>query len=34
MKPIELNLTVNGRDETVTIPPNRTLLEMLREDLH
>lgn len=33
MKPIELNLTVNGRDETVTIPPNRTLLEMLREDL-
>jgi carbon-monoxide dehydrogenase small subunit len=33
MKPFTLNVTVNGRAETLTIPPNRTLLEMLREDL-
>ena len=33
MKRIELHLTVNGQRETLTIPPNRTLLEMLREDL-
>jgi carbon-monoxide dehydrogenase small subunit len=30
---IELKLIVNGRIEELTIPPNRTLLEMLREDL-
>jgi carbon-monoxide dehydrogenase small subunit len=30
---IELKLIVNGRLEELTIPPNRTLLEMLREDL-
>ena len=33
MKKIDLHLTVNGQRETVTIPSNRTLLEMLREDL-
>lgn len=33
MKNIELNLVVNGRQEQLDIPPNRTLLEMLREDL-
>ena len=33
MNPIELKLIVNGRIEELTIPPNRTLLEMLREDL-
>ncbi len=33
MNPIELKLIVNGRLEELTIPPNRTLLEMLREDL-
>ncbi|MBI5790642.1 MAG: (2Fe-2S)-binding protein [Rhodocyclales bacterium] len=33
MKNIELNLVVNGRHEQLDIPPNRTLLEMLREDL-
>lgn len=33
MNNIELKLTVNGRTEELTIPPNRTLLEMLREDL-
>ena len=30
MNPIELKLIVNGRIEELTIPPNRTLLEMLR----
>ena len=33
MKNIDLRLIVNGRVEDLTIPPNRTLLEMLREDL-
>lgn len=33
MKKIDLTLTVNGHAEAVTIPSNRTLLEMLREDL-
>lgn len=33
MKNIDLALTVNGRTEELTIPPNRTLLELLREDL-
>ncbi len=33
MNNIELKLIVNGRLEELTIPPNRTLLEMLREDL-
>ena len=33
MKNIDLTLIVNGRAEELTIPPNRTLLEMLREDL-
>jgi carbon-monoxide dehydrogenase small subunit len=33
VNPIELKLIVNGRLEELTIPPNRTLLEMLREDL-
>ncbi|MBK7016498.1 MAG: (2Fe-2S)-binding protein [Sulfuritalea sp.] len=33
MKNIELALVVNGRKEELSIPPNRTLLEMLREDL-
>lgn len=33
MNNIELKLIVNGRIEELTIPPNRTLLEMLREDL-
>lgn len=33
MKNIELKLIVNGRIEELTIPPNRTLLEMLREDM-
>ena len=33
MKNITLSLTINGRYEELTIPPNRTMLEMLREDL-
>lgn len=33
MNPIEIHLTVNGQPEHLTIVPNRTLLEMLREDL-
>jgi aerobic carbon-monoxide dehydrogenase small subunit len=33
VKKIDLTLTVNGHAETVTIASNRTLLEMLREDL-
>ena len=33
MRTIELTLMVNGRREDLSIPPNRTLLEMLREDL-
>jgi aerobic carbon-monoxide dehydrogenase small subunit len=33
MRHIELKLMVNGRREELVIPPNRTLLEMLREDL-
>jgi aerobic-type carbon monoxide dehydrogenase small subunit (CoxS/CutS family) len=32
--PIQLSMTVNGKPETVTTPPDRTLLEVLREDLH
>ncbi len=34
MRNIELKLMVNGRCEEPVIPSNRTLLEMLREDLH
>jgi aerobic carbon-monoxide dehydrogenase small subunit len=33
MRNIELKLMVNGRREELVIPSNRTLLEMLREDL-
>ena len=33
MKDMTIRLMVNGRAEELTIPPNRTLLEMLREDL-
>jgi len=33
MKNIEIHVTVNGQADELTIPPNRTLLEMLREDL-
>lgn len=33
MNSIEVNLVVNGRREAIEIPANRTLLEMLREDL-
>ena len=33
MRNIELKLMVNGRREELAIPSNRTLLEMLREDL-
>jgi aerobic carbon-monoxide dehydrogenase small subunit len=31
---VSLQFTVNGRSEKVSIPAHRTLLEMLREDLH
>lgn len=33
MKNIDLKVTINGRIEELQVPPNRTLLEMLREDL-
>jgi carbon-monoxide dehydrogenase small subunit len=33
MRNVELTLTVNGRREELLIPPNRTLLELVREDL-
>jgi carbon-monoxide dehydrogenase small subunit len=33
MHNVELALTVNGRREELLIPPNRTLLELVREDL-
>ena len=33
MKLMTLSFTINGRKEQLSIPPNRTLLEMLREDL-
>ncbi len=33
MKTIELRLHVNGEDRTVTIPPGRSLLAVLRDDL-
>lgn len=33
MTNIELSFTINGRKEDLAIPANRTLLEMLREDL-
>jgi carbon-monoxide dehydrogenase small subunit len=33
MKTVTLGFTINGRQEQVSIPPHRTLLEMLREDL-
>ena len=33
MKTIELAFTINGKMERISVPPHRTLLEMLREDL-
>jgi aerobic-type carbon monoxide dehydrogenase small subunit (CoxS/CutS family) len=33
MDTIELRLHVNGRDHVVTVPPERTLLAVLREDV-
>lgn len=33
MKKMEITLSVNGEDYDLYIPPNRTLLEVLREDL-
>ena len=33
MNDITINFVINGKEETLTIPPQRTLLEMLREDL-
>ncbi len=33
MKTIDLRFTINGARERVTIPPHRTLLELLRDDL-
>jgi carbon-monoxide dehydrogenase small subunit len=33
MNTITLKFTINGRSEEIAIPPNRTLLEMIREDL-
>jgi len=33
VKRIHLSVTVNGTAEQLAIPPNRTLLELLREDL-
>jgi aerobic-type carbon monoxide dehydrogenase small subunit (CoxS/CutS family) len=32
--PIQLSMTVNGQAASVTTPGDRTLLEVLREDLH
>lgn len=32
MTPCEMSFTLNGRREDIAIPPNRTLLDMLRED--
>ena len=33
MNDITINFVINGKEETLTVPPQRTLLEMLREDL-
>ena len=33
MKKLEISLTVNGEEYDLYVPPNRTLLEVLREDL-
>jgi len=33
MKAIKVTFTVNGKETTVTSPPNRTLLDVLRDDL-
>ena len=33
MKTIKVTFTVNGKEKTITSLPNRTLLEVLREDL-
>lgn len=33
MKTIDLRFTINGARERVSIPPHRTLLELLRDDL-
>lgn len=33
MKKVPLRLTVNGEQVEIYVPPNRTLLEVLREDL-
>jgi aerobic-type carbon monoxide dehydrogenase small subunit (CoxS/CutS family) len=33
MTPLVITMKVNGRDERLTIAPNRTLLNVLREDL-
>ena len=33
MKPIQIHLTVNGKKHQITTAPNRTLLNVLREDL-
>ena len=33
MKTMTVSFTINGRRERLSIPPHRTLLEMLREDL-
>ena len=33
MDPVTLKFTINGRRQSLSIPPNRTLLEMIREDL-
>jgi carbon-monoxide dehydrogenase small subunit len=33
MKPISITLIVNGESFTVTVEPNKTLLDLLREDL-
>lgn len=33
MKQVELQLRVNGEDYTLTVPVNKTLLQVIREDL-
>lgn len=33
MKPIQIHTTINNRNYTLDIPPNRTLLELLRDEL-
>ena len=33
MKLIEISFVINGREMTLSVPPQRTLLEMIREDL-